>query len=203
MRIYSRIIPFLCLCLSYMGAKAQDSHWSINIYDYKYDMTAYVTLTEKGVTVADLSDYEIAAFCGDECRGVATIQTAEKDGEQTQYGYLRIRSNLQEGETISLKVYKKSANRESVVDNTATVSFKAESRVGLPSDLMAIPLTRTLGDVNGDGVVNVVDVTMTISHILGQNPEGFDKDAADVNNDGVINIVDVTTIIDIILVSPS
>ena len=55
------------------------------------------------------------------------------------------------------------------------------------------------GDVNGDGTVNIVDVTMTISHILGQNPEGFNVTAADVNGDKAVNIVDVTSIIDIIL----
>ena len=57
----------------------------------------------------------------------------------------------------------------------------------------------TLGDVNGDGSVNVVDVTGTISYILGQKPADFNASVADVNGDGSINVVDVTTIIDIIL----
>ncbi|MBQ8487454.1 MAG: dockerin type I repeat-containing protein [Prevotella sp.] len=55
------------------------------------------------------------------------------------------------------------------------------------------------GDVNADGVVNITDVTMTISHILGQNPEGFNASAADVDSDDRVNITDVTTIIDMIL----
>ena len=55
------------------------------------------------------------------------------------------------------------------------------------------------GDVNGDGIVNIVDVTMTIDHILGKSPEGFNAEAADVNGDKTVNIVDVTSIIDIIL----
>ena len=56
-----------------------------------------------------------------------------------------------------------------------------------------------LGDANGDGTVSVTDVTMTISHILGQAPDGFNKDAADLNCDGSITITDVTMIIAIIL----
>ena len=56
-----------------------------------------------------------------------------------------------------------------------------------------------IGDANGDGKVDIVDVTMTISHILGQNPAGFNKLAADVNGDGKVDIVDVTSIIDMIL----
>ena len=55
------------------------------------------------------------------------------------------------------------------------------------------------GDVNSDGKVDIVDVTMTISHILGQKPTGFNNAAADVTGDGKIDIVDVTSIIDMIL----
>ena len=55
------------------------------------------------------------------------------------------------------------------------------------------------GDVNGDGIVNIVDVTMTIDNILGKSPKGFNATAADVNGDKTVNIVDVTSIIDIIL----
>ena len=56
-----------------------------------------------------------------------------------------------------------------------------------------------LGDVNGDGKVDIVDVTSTISYILGLTPAKFDAEAADVNDDKSVNVVDVTTIIDIIL----
>lgn len=55
------------------------------------------------------------------------------------------------------------------------------------------------GDANGDGVVNIVDVTTTISQILGTKPEMFVGAAADVNEDNIVNIVDVTAIIDLVL----
>ena len=55
------------------------------------------------------------------------------------------------------------------------------------------------GDVNGDGKVDITDVTLTISHILGQKPEGFSAEAADVNDDGKVDVTDVTSIIDIVL----
>ena len=54
------------------------------------------------------------------------------------------------------------------------------------------------GDVNGDGNVNVTDVTQLINYILG-NHEVSKTDGADVNGDGYINIVDVTSLISIIL----
>ena len=50
------------------------------------------------------------------------------------------------------------------------------------------------GDVNGDGVVNISDVTTLVSIILGQEPL-----RGDVNGDGEVNISDVTTLVNIIL----
>ena len=53
------------------------------------------------------------------------------------------------------------------------------------------------GDVNGDGKVNVSDVTKLINMILGIIPTN--QDAADVNADGKVNVSDVTALINIIL----
>ena len=55
------------------------------------------------------------------------------------------------------------------------------------------------GDVNGDDKVDIVDVTMTISHLLSQNPAGFIKSAADMDGDGDVDFTDVTAIIDMVL----
>ena len=53
------------------------------------------------------------------------------------------------------------------------------------------------GDVNGDGKVNVSDVTALINMILGVIPK--DMERADVNGDGKINVSDVTALVNIIL----
>ena len=54
------------------------------------------------------------------------------------------------------------------------------------------------GDANGDGEVNITDVSYVLDYINGVSTEGFNADAADVNSDGEINITDVSLIIDII-----
>ena len=59
--------------------------------------------------------------------------------------------------------------------------------------------TLLIGDVNGDGSISVTDVGMMISYILGQNPAGFNKDAADLNGDGTISVTDVGALITKIL----
>lgn len=56
-----------------------------------------------------------------------------------------------------------------------------------------------MGDVNGDDVVNVTDVTLTIDYVLGKNPVDFNEKAADMDGTEKIDITDVTLIIDAVL----
>ena len=53
------------------------------------------------------------------------------------------------------------------------------------------------GDVNGDGVVNVSDVTALVNRILGDTT--YSDTVCDINADGVINVSDVTALVNIIL----
>ena len=60
--------------------------------------------------------------------------------------------------------------------------------------------TALLGDVNNDGVLNVVDVVQIVSYIL--NNEGLDSnqlEIADFNQDGNINVVDIVNLVTLIL----
>ncbi|MBR4829003.1 MAG: endonuclease [Muribaculaceae bacterium] len=56
-----------------------------------------------------------------------------------------------------------------------------------------------IGDVNGDGEVNIGDVTTLIDYLLGNEGDDFVLDAADLDNDGEVNISDVTSLIDLLL----
>ena len=55
------------------------------------------------------------------------------------------------------------------------------------------------GDANGDGEVDIFDVTSIVNYILGTAGENFVEAAADVNGDGEIDIFDVTKTVNIIL----
>ena len=50
-----------------------------------------------------------------------------------------------------------------------------------------------MGDINGDGTVDVSDATALINHILGTAT--FPIEVCDLNADGEINVTDVTTLI--------
>ena len=55
------------------------------------------------------------------------------------------------------------------------------------------------GDVNGDGSVNIADVTALIDYLLSGNASGVNLSAAECNQDSSINIADVTALIDYLL----
>lgn len=56
-----------------------------------------------------------------------------------------------------------------------------------------------IGDANGDGKISITDAVAVVSHILGDDIEGFVLGAADVNGDSEVDVFDVTKIINIIL----
>ena len=58
-----------------------------------------------------------------------------------------------------------------------------------------VPEPGKVGDVNGDGEVNIADVNAVIDMIVTQSTEKN----GDVNNDGEVNIADVNSLIDLIL----
>lgn len=63
----------------------------------------------------------------------------------------------------------------------------------------AFATERLLGDVNGDGRVNVADVDGIVGHILGRAAVAFDETAANVNRDARVNIADADGVLNIIL----
>ena len=70
---------------------------------------------------------------------------------------------------------------------------------GIPEGWTVLSETSTVGDINGDGVVDVSDYIGIANHILGLTPEGFNEQAADVNSDGVIDVSDYIGVANIIL----
>ena len=61
------------------------------------------------------------------------------------------------------------------------------------------PLNINFGDLNQDGNINVLDVVLTVSSVLGHGILTGDQIlSADINMDGQVNVIDITLIIDML-----
>lgn len=194
------ILSLIMLLTSAVGVKAQQStHWQCDIYKFEHDMTLYFVLKHNDEPLTNYGGYEVAAFVDDECRGVAEFQTVTLvDHSNVTFGYLRIRSNQLEGEKVSFRVYQTSTGK--VFWPVETLTFKAMDMQGLPSAPYVLNMADVRkGDVNGDGKVNSVDLSMLIDRILGKKALDFINAAGDINNDGRFNSVDYSLLINLIL----
>ena len=132
------LYSIVCMFLSTAALHAQGSGWAVNPHDYQYDMTVYGSLVVDGVTVTSLENYEIGAFVGDECRGLAEVNS---QGGYT-WLYLRVRSNVASGETVTFKVFDKDKGKTRKV--VETIEFVSNEQEGMPS----APVTFTLKSFN-------------------------------------------------------
>ena len=87
----------------------------------------------------------------------------------------------------------------SVGDGTATITVTSADGMADPTTCVIIVRNPSTGDLNGDGEINVSDVTSLINLILGHLQSKLSTSQADVNGDGQLNVNDVTALINMIL----
>ena len=147
------LFTLLTILLSPSLWAQEDLHWQCDPHAYKFDMTANVVLQVSDATLTDYANYEVAAFCNDECRGIAAFQ---KVGDtQTQVGYLRIYSKDITGDKITFKAYDKLRQKEMIIPDTV-LTFAEDETHGLPSKpltLVAYYLFDVTTVANGQGTV--------------------------------------------------
>ncbi|MDR0232854.1 MAG: Ig-like domain-containing protein [Dysgonamonadaceae bacterium] len=133
----------LLLCLTPFISKAETTPaWEYDPYSFQYDLSMYISIHQKGVEVEQWDNLVVGAFCGDECRGIATVNQVP-DGPH--YYYLRVKSNSSQGETISFKCFDKQANKE--IDFEETIVFENLKMFGYPSDpyILNLPFISVTG----------------------------------------------------------
>ena len=129
----------ITLLFSVFSTRAQnsssDAPWMVNPHDYKYDMTLYASIMLDGEPLTDFSHYQVAAFVNDECRGTAEVQT--KDG--AQWLYLRVRSNLPQGETIILRLRNTDTGEVfNLQSDAGDITFKSQGSNGRPGSPLVL-----------------------------------------------------------------
>lgn len=56
-----------------------------------------------------------------------------------------------------------------------------------------------IGDLNEDGIINVLDIIRLVNIILGETGTDHEIQAGDANGDGILNVIDIIQIVNIIL----
>ena len=122
------IVALLMAFFHSVTASAADT-WSVNPSAYRYDMSLYLDVAFATGEKLDYEQYDVAAFVGDECRGVAEV-LALPNGNNCLY--LRARSNSENGEQMSFRYRDKSTGEVKDIENV-NFSFKSNERLGYPS----------------------------------------------------------------------
>ena len=163
-----KIIISICMLATTISTNAQGSGWNVNPYDYPYDMTVYGQLVIDDITVVDYSNFEIGAFVGAECRGLA--EANNKDNYS--WLYFRIRSNTTSGEKVEFKVYNKSDNTIRKIEQS--IIFESETTNGLPCNPFTFTLASQLFTITAKSSEESMG-TVSLSHSgeveLGTNIE--------------------------------
>ncbi|MBQ2490155.1 MAG: hypothetical protein II539_00535, partial [Muribaculaceae bacterium] len=128
----------------------------------------------------------VKVYAGDASAANAPVESGDEETRTITdiVGTSYTVENLTEEATYEYKVKAFGADAESAWSNIIEVTLADQSQ-GLQ------------GDVNGDGRVNVSDVSALINMILGLEPMAEAR--ADVNGDGRVNVSDVSALINIIL----
>ena len=168
------------------------SHFNTSKVNSMYNMLGYC----QSLTSLDLSSFNTSQVISmssmfDHCANLQTIYVG--DGWNTA------------AVTISQDMFKDCTSLVGGQGTTYSASHidKAYAHIdGGPSNpgyFTAAGATFLRGDVDGDGTVNIADVTALIDYLLSGNATGINLSAADADEDGTVGIADVTTIIDYLL----
>ena len=85
---------------------------------------------------------------------------------------------------------------EIIIDCPEEMGIPCEGGAYIPSaEGECCSICIILGDLNGDGIVNVLDVVAIVNLVLS----GEYNEVADMNNDGTLNVLDIVSLVNTIL----
>ena len=127
---------------------------------------------------------------------VAMVASAETDN------YLKFTKTDNSTVTYSVEGLKLTYDNTNVtitnVDGTATLALAQVKDMEFTNDASSTS-GALLGDVNGDGTVNVTDITDLINAVLNEDYSSIVFANADMDSNGIINVTDVTKLVNQVL----
>ena len=143
-------------------------------------------------------DFQAILYNGsDTPTGDGEIKVQYKEFNNTSNGYYPEGENPQHGCYVTIGIENKFSNE----GLQYTFNNQYAPGASVLSDQTAIFITSQspfvfYGDVNGDEILNVLDVVLLLGMILGDNEP---DDIGDMNQDGILNVLDVVLLVGAIL----
>lgn len=126
-----------------------------------------------------------------------------------------VENNSIYGDNVDILIKLNNENVEFLDDNTqATLLYKLKVKSNINDDFYELQFSQTInknvvfnglyGDVNQDGILNVLDVVGIVGSIVAATTDNYPKDEdnrniADITNDGLVNVLDIVTLVNQIL----
>mgnify|MGYP002623941346 CR=1 FL=1 len=145
----------------------------------------YTIAVPSAVTVKSIRIYGYSNYGGN-------VHVTELNGEKYAQGTHTITGSGGK-QTLTIPL------REAVSGKSLTITFAGDSQPCLKLYLQEEHETALAGDVNGDGAVDVADISSVISVMAGGDAP--DTAHADVNGDGTVDVADISCIISIMAAS--
>lgn len=153
-----------------------------------------------GVEDLDLKNSSIRLT--ERCSGFTTALTKNSDGSVQVLLYSLADKVIEgtEGDLFSLVFWNATSVGNELNVRGVVMSDNVGNNISTIGSVSAVPdLDDTpefiLGDANGDGVLNIADVSAIVGYIYGNELGSFNKELADINKNGIINVTDITVIV--------
>ncbi len=104
-----------------------------------------------------------------------------------------LNASLTVGESVNVGRY------EATIDNIVLTKTDGKQLKLKDAKFNIVVTNVIMGDVNGDGEVNVSDIVEIVNYIMGKPSNVFVEAAADLNDDGEINVTDIVNVVSIIM----
>lgn len=174
---------------------------------YQNDMQIYAIAKLNGETVTDYANLHVGVVSADDATPLGGATAVTVAGNRT---FLELRAYSDTSRPLKFCLFDASDGKAYTAIETA--SFQADTILGTPSNPFTLTFGTLPGDVNGDGLRTLSDLTALIALLkagvtdpnataLPEALSGLNPAAADVDQDGAVNLADVDALLQMLLES--